>query len=75
MDDDSFDSELNSDRLCLINHVYGYRYAYYKKDILDCDIIIETHSREYQELGELSDKLVSIYVKPNSLDVPAHTLL
>lgn len=67
LDDDSFDSELNSDRLCLINHVYGYRYAYYKKDISDCDIIIETHSREYQELEELSDKLVSIYVKPNSL--------
>lgn len=67
LDDDSFDSELDSGRLCLTNHVYGYRYAYYKKDLLDRDIIIETHSREYQELEELSDKLVSIYVKPNSL--------
>ena len=67
LDDYSFDRELDSGHLCLINYVYGYRYAYYKKDLSDCDIIIETHSREYRELKELSKNLVSIYVKPNSL--------
>ena len=67
LDDDLFAKELASGRLCLINHVYGYCYAYYKKDLLGSDTIIETHSREYQELKELSNKVVSIYVKPNSL--------
>lgn len=68
LDDDSFDRELAGGSLCLINCVYGYRYAYYKKDLSDCDVIIETHSREYQELKKLTKKLVSIYVKPNSLN-------
>lgn len=68
VDNNQFNNELEKGNLCLVNEVYGYRYAYYKKDLLEGNIILEAHFREYAELKNTGSGLYSICVLTESAE-------